>query len=251
MPASAAPVCAVVLQKCSRPPENDAGEWLNHLITQQVVLSLSMLYRNHLRRLAIAFLPLAGSIGAPLACTSDPPASGSSLDGGETAAEGGVGASDAPATDDKDATSNDAAVDANAAQAYCDALASRATCPDGTALQCDEPGKCIYGEVMLPEASAFYSACRAAPSCKDDDECVEEAGRTVGAAAADAYTAACLERHSKECANAFSLELCGPSLFAYPGAGTGAQACLAMACAEIESCIRGLPALVRIAECKD
>ena len=75
----------------------------------------------------------------------------------------------------------------------CDALASRSACPGG-ALECSAEAKCIYGRVMLPAAASAWVACRSAPSCKKDDECVAAAGTAVGGAAADKYGTDCLAR---------------------------------------------------------
>jgi len=102
---------------------------------------------------------------------------------------------------------------------------------------------------MLPAASTAYSKCRAAPSCKGDDQCVADAGRAMGGSDADKYVSDCAARVSA-CNGAFSGEYCSTSLFAYPGTGALAQSCLAKACGEIVACITASDSLQRVAACK-
>jgi hypothetical protein len=109
--------------------------------------------------------------------------------------------------------------------------------------------KCIYGKLMLPAAASVYAACRAAPSCKSDDNCVAEAGKSVGGAAADKYTTDCLAR-LMACAGSFKDDNCTPGVFAYEGAGAGAQACMAKPCDQITACFADLAAVKAIAACK-
>jgi hypothetical protein len=184
---------------------------------------------------------------------SPPPAGDAATDAAtetSTSAPGDGGQETQDAANDAP-SSNDSGSDADTSsqeKLICDAFASRSACPGG-ALPCDDDVKCIYGKVMLPEAAKSFAACRGAPSCKGDDLCVDEAGKSVGGAAASKYTTDCLARHTA-CSNGFKDDLCAPALFAYPNAGAGAQACLTKDCAQIESCIESLQAIKDIAACK-
>jgi hypothetical protein len=147
-----------------------------------------------------------------------------------------------------DAGTDSATAAGNQEKMICDALASRSACPDG-ALTCEEDAKCIYGRVMLPAAASAYASCRGAPSCKGDDECVANAGRAVGGAAADKYATDCLAR-LKACPDSFRDDYCTPGVFAYPGSGPGAVECIAKPCDQIFKCFDSLQAIKDIAACK-
>jgi hypothetical protein len=196
---------------------------------------------------SVALLSLAGAYACGGESTEASPAPAGDASTVDAAADGATSNADA-ASGPGDAASTPGADAAAQEKLICDALASRSACPDG-AVECEDDIKCIYGRLMLPEAASAYASCRAAPSCKGDDECVVEAGRAAGGSAADTYASDCAAR-STACAGAFEDDFCSPALFAYPGAGPGAQACLAKPCAEIEDCIKSLQALEDIAACK-
>lgn len=188
-------------------------------------------------------LSLAGAVACSGESAETGPAPASDASTGETSTDG----SSVPS--DRDAASANADADTSSQEKLiCDALASRSACPDG-AVACEADIKCIYGRLMLPKAASTYASCRAAPSCESDDKCVVEAARAVGGGAADTYASDC-EARLTECSDAFKDDFCSPALFAYPGAGTGAQACLAEACAEISTCMTDLQAVKDIAACK-
>ncbi len=200
-----------------------------------------------------AFACGGGSTGAPVApagdaAVSDSAATDSTPNDSRAPRDGAT--SDATFTLDS-AGHGDAAKTSDAAaqeQLICDALASRSACSGG-AIACTDDVKCIYGQVMLPDAAAAFASCRGAPSCKSDDACGDAAGWSVGGAAATQYTTDCVARRSA-CSNSFGDDYCGVILFAYPGAAAGAQACLAQPCNDIAACMSQLQAVKDIAACK-
>jgi hypothetical protein len=208
--------------------------------------------RSHL---FLGFLTVSLFAAGLFACdgssNDDPPAgsndagpdtSPSTPDGGGDAAADG--AQDAPADTDA-ASSPDAS---SQEKLICDAYASRSACSGG-AIPCEADDKCIYGKVMLFAAAQVFATCRGAPSCKGDDFCVAQAGKSVGGAAADQYTQDCVARRTA-CNGSFKDDFCSPAVFAYPNAGPGAQACLAEPCDQINTCFANLQAIKDIQACK-
>lgn len=133
--------------------------------------------------------------------------------------------------------------------AYCEAHKSHQTCNGGTANEaCNESGKCIYGRVMSRTAADAYFDCYSAPSCRSDDDCVAEAGKAVGGAAADAYSKDCLAKVESCPAAGVNGELCSPAIFAYPDVRDAAKACLAKSCEELDACFGA--SVKPISDCK-
>lgn len=130
-----------------------------------------------------------------------------------------------------------------AAEIYCAAVASHATCAGQTPSTCDESGKCIFGK-MLPESAVEYSNCHSAPSCKSQDTCVIAAGKLAGGSAATQFATDCANRLTA-CPKAFDDENCNEAPFAWPGIGAAAQACLAKPCEEIDACMKSLGATLK------
>jgi len=184
---------------------------------------------------ALVLGAVAGCSSTSSTSTTTPPA-----DGG-VVGDGGGGT---------DGSSGDAAA-ANPDQekAYCDAVASHATCGGGGSSDtCTDSAKCLYGRLMTSVAAAAYDACYSAPSCKSDDDCVNEAGKAAaGNDASTSYTNDCLAK-TTECSLTSKNELCGAAVFAYTGTGEAFKACLAKTCSEIQACWDA--ALVPIKSCK-
>jgi hypothetical protein len=131
--------------------------------------------------------------------------------------------------------------------AYCQARASHDTCSDAAARPCDEDGKCIWGRLASKAGADAYFACYGAPSCKSADPCSGQAGLAAGGAAAETYYKDCAAK-LKECPDSFHDDLCSPALFAFPGVGETAQACLTKACNELDACLGA--AIKAVSDCK-
>lgn len=211
-----------------------------------------------LLRRRVVFVGSAILLSVAAACSEDsteaPPyvaGRGSSVaDAGSVNSDGSVSPNNDAGTTPSDSgapQSEDAATTAQE-KLICDALASRSACAGG-AVPCGAVEKCVYGKVMLAEAASIYATCRGAPSCMSDDACVDQAGQSLGGAAVTKYLSDCSARRIA-CSNTFGDEYCSPSLFAYPGAGPGAQSCLGEECDKIDTCLLGLQALKDKAACE-
>jgi hypothetical protein len=131
--------------------------------------------------------------------------------------------------------------------AYCQAKASHDACKDAAAEPCDEDGKCLWGRLASKTAADVFFACWAAPSCKSADPCSAQAGLAAGGATAEAYFDECSDK-LKACPDSFHDDLCSPSIWALPGLGEAAQACMSKPCNELEACLDA--ALKPASDCK-
>lgn len=132
-------------------------------------------------------------------------------------------------------------------KAYCDAFASHATCNGNSPTACDPQGKCLYGHLMTSAAAASYNACYAAPSCKSDDACIDEAGQAVGGADATTYSNDCVTKLDS-CSLSSRSSVCSPALFVYTGVIDALKACLGKDCSELGACLDA--AVAPIKACK-
>jgi hypothetical protein len=188
-----------------------------------------------MRACVVALFALAGCSSTSSTSTTTPPGDGGGIADSSAATDGGPTDAGAANPDQE--------------KAYCDAVASHATCGGGGSTDtCLESSKCLYGRLMTSVAAAAYDACYSAPSCKSDDDCVNEAGKAAaGNDASTSYTNDCLAK-TNECSLTSKNELCGAAVFAYTGTGEAFKACLAKTCSEIEACWD--TALAPIKSCK-
>jgi hypothetical protein len=94
----------------------------------------------------------------------------------------------------------------------------------------------------------IYVVCHGAPSCKSEDECLREAGLSVGGTAATEYESACKAKRTA-CPNSLDNDVCTAAAFAYTGLGSKAAACLTKSCAELPACFQA--AVKPITDCKN
>lgn len=181
--------------------------------------------------LAAAF----GAIGLQLAC-SDGSQPGSGAPAPTEQTDGGT----VSTSDDASAASPDAqAVEEDSPQvaAYCAALASHNACSGSTGA-CSASSKCLMGK-MLPTSADAFNQCYRAPSCKTSDKCLVVAGQAAVDPGASSFQSDCVARVS-DCAGSFAKDKCSVVVFAFPGGGAAAEACIAKECGEIQGCFKAL-----------
>lgn len=187
---------------------------------------------------SVASVVLLVGVFAFFACSDDSEKSPSpAIDGGGSSSSSGTPPASDASSSGTSGTSGTSGNTVSQEKVYCDAVTSRKDgCSQGGDGVCEDAGKCLYGRLMKPEATAAYAECYGAPTCKSDDECVAVAGTKAGGSAATDYATACQSKRTA-CGATFSADFCGSGAFAYSGVGEAAKDCLAKPCADIKTCL--------------